>query len=355
MASAANLSPAPPVTAPSDPRPLVEARNLVKNFPQEATAWGRSSGVVRAVQDVNFTIDAGETLGLVGESGSGKSTTGRLILRLIDATSGSCRYAGVEVFALNPSDMRDLRRKMQIVFQDPYGAFNPRMTVGRIIGEALELRGLRAARERDDEVQRLLELVHLQPDVRNRYPHEFSGGQRQRIGIARALAVEPEFLVADEPVSALDVSTQAEIVNLLLELQQRLGLTMLFISHDLSVVRILADRIAVMYSGRIVELAPSASLFEKPLHPYTKELLSAIPEADPARAHREVRPRLDEFQKTNAGSDIGCPYAGRCPLTMPICWQEMPAMRDYAAAVGQDAGHDAACHAVEQQMASNTA
>ena len=229
-------------------QPLVEVENLVKHFSQQS-GLGGGKGVVRAVENVSFCIGNGETLGLVGESGSGKSTTGRLMLRLIEPTEGICRFGGKNVFLLSKPEMRALRREMQIVFQDPYGAFNPRMTIGRIIGEALELRGVNGSSARAAEVSRLLELVQLPPEVRGRYPHEFSGGQRQRIGIARALAVEPRFLVADEPVSALDVSTQAEIVNLLLDLQKRLGLTMLFISHDLSVVRVMADRIAVMFCG----------------------------------------------------------------------------------------------------------
>jgi len=335
--------------------PLLEVKNLVKHFPQKGGLTGRQSGVVRAVENVSFSIEPGETLGLVGESGSGKSTTGRLILRLIEATSGNCRFNGKEVFQLSHSDLRALRREMQIVFQDPYGAFNPRMTVGRILGEALELRGMTSAAERATEVERLLELVHMPADVRNRYPHEFSGGQRQRIGIARALAVEPRFLVADEPVSALDVSTQAEIVNLLLDLQKRLGLTMLFISHDLSVVRILADRIAVMYSGRILELCNAEDLFTHPLQPYTQELLAAIPEPDPERAHRTVRAPIQENAESMTGpSENGCPYAGRCPHTMDICRQQMPPLLDYRARIGQKAPHWAACHWVEQTLGAGT-
>jgi oligopeptide/dipeptide ABC transporter ATP-binding protein len=312
---------------------------------------GRQSGVVRAVQDVSFSILPGETLGLVGESGSGKSTTGRLILRLIDATGGDCRFDGKDVFQLSGDDLRALRREMQIVFQDPYGAFNPRMTVGRIIGEALELRGMASRGDRTAEVSRLLELVHLPADVQNRYPHEFSGGQRQRIGIARALAVEPRFLVADEPVSALDVSTQAEIVNLLLDLQQRLGLTMLFISHDLSVVRILADRIAVMYAGRILELSDAGDLFRHPLQPYAQELLAAIPEPDPERAHREVRSRVDDTADiSTANTEQGCPYAGRCPHTMDLCREQMPPLVDYSARLDGGSPHWAACHWVTLEM-----
>ena len=273
---------------------LITVENLTKHFARSSGMWGDSSAVVRAVEDVSFEIAAGEVLGLVGESGSGKSTTGRLILRLLEPTAGRVLYNGRDVFGLPKNEMRALRREMQIVFQDPYGAFNPRMTVGQIIGEALQLRGISGRRERDTEVARFLELVQMPANIQGRYPHEFSGGQRQRIGIARALAVEPKFVVADEPVSALDVSTQAEIVNLLLDLQKRLNLTMLFISHDLAVVRVLCDRIAVMQHGKIVELGDSAQIFNSPQQEYTRELLNAIPIADPKRARREARPALAE-------------------------------------------------------------
>ncbi len=264
----------------------IQVDNLVKHFSKQSGMWGDKGSVVKAVDDVSFHINEGEVLGLVGESGSGKSTTGRLILRLIEPTSGRVLVRDRNVFDLRKNAMRDLRREMQIVFQDPYGAFNPRMTVGQIIGEALQLRGISSRRERDNEVSRVLELVQMPRDIQGRYPHEFSGGQRQRIGIARALAVEPKFIVADEPVSALDVSTQAEIVNLLLDLQKRLNLTMLFISHDLAVVRVLCDRITVMQSGKIVESGDSAQIFNHPQQDYTKELLAAIPVADPKRARR---------------------------------------------------------------------
>lgn len=309
---------------------------------------------MRAVQDVSFQITQGETLGLVGESGSGKSTTGRLLLRLLEPTAGICTFDGKPVFSLNKGNMRRLRREMQIVFQDPYGAFNPRMTVGRILSEGLELRGITGRAERVAETARLLALVQMPGDVRNRYPHEFSGGQRQRIGIARALAAEPRFLVADEPVSALDVSTQAEIVNLLLDLQGRLGLTMLFISHDLSVVRVLADRVAVMYSGRILEMAASDSLFRSPMQPYTQELLAAIPVPDPALARRAPRPVTEgAAEALHAGpSADGCPFAGRCPHTMDVCRRVMPPLVDYAPHLGEAAPHLAACHWVEQQYPS---
>ena len=264
--------------------PLIQVSNLVKHFPTKS-GMGQSSAVVKAVDDVSFDIQPGEVLGLVGESGSGKSTTGRLILRLLEPTSGRVTYDGKAVFGLPKMQMRELRKQMQIVFQDPYGAFNPRMTVGAIIGEALELRGIHGANRRAD-VGHFLEMVQMPATVANRYPHEFSGGQRQRIGIARALAVQPKFIVADEPVSALDVSTQAEIVNLLLDLQTRLNLTMLFISHDLSVVKVLCDRVAVMQHGKLVEVGDSKQIFGSPQMEYTRELLDAIPIPDPSRARR---------------------------------------------------------------------
>jgi oligopeptide transport system ATP-binding protein len=341
-----------------DTRPLLEVKGLTKHFPQQGGAWGRPQGVVRAVNDISFTVAHGETLGLVGESGCGKSTTGRLILRLIEATSGSVVFDGKDVLTLPEDAMRELRREMQIVFQDPYGAFNPRMNIGAILSEALERRSERlVGAQRDETIAQLLEEVHLSPNVRSRYPHEFSGGQRQRLGIARALAVEPRFIIADEPVSALDVSTQAGIVNLLLDLQQKRNLTMLFISHDLSVVRVLADRVAVMYAGRIMELAPAESLFDRPLHPYTRELLAAIPEPDPKRARRSVEVAdLGEGTSHGIGGKLadretvpltmaaGCPYAMRCPHAMDICTVEMPPLKDY----GSSVTHLAACHWVDQ-------
>jgi oligopeptide/dipeptide ABC transporter ATP-binding protein len=328
---------------------LIEVKDLTKHFPRKSGAWGGRPGVVRAVDGISFDVAEGETLGLVGESGSGKSTTGRLLLRLIEPTAGTCRFEGRNVFELPKHEVRALRREMQIVFQDPYGAFNPRMTVAGIIGEGLELRGVRDLRRRDAEVCRLLETVQLPPDVRTRYPHEFSGGQRQRIGIARALAVEPRFLVADEPVSALDVSTQAEVVNLLLDLQEQLGLTMLFISHDLSVVRVVSDRVGVLFAGKLLELAPTEALFRNPLQPYTRELLAAVPVPDPDRAQRGIRERPEEAARAEtAAAGTGCPYAGRCPKVMDVCRVEMPPLVDYAPRLGESEPHWAACHWVEQ-------
>ena len=328
--------------------PLLKVENLTKHFP------GKRGATVRAVEDVSFQIGRGEVLGLVGESGSGKSTTGRLILRLIEPTAGRVFYEDRDVFAMPKKELRELRREMQIVFQDPYGAFNPRMTVGGIIGEALELRDARRwdRTRRKSETCNFLEMVGMPTDILHRYPHEFSGGQRQRIGIARALAVNPKFIIADEPVSALDVSTQAEIVNLLLDLQKNLNLTMLFIAHDLSVVKILSDRIAVMYAGRILEMASGASLFQNPLQPYTQELLRAIPIPDPKRARRAVQTTDSDEEDTDqtvaAIEAAGCPYAGRCPFTMEICRQQMPPLVDYAPRLKEDAPHWAACHWVEQ-------
>jgi len=334
---------------------LVEVRDLRKEFPARGGAFSGGRGVTKAVNGISFAVRRGETLGLVGESGSGKSTTGRLLLRLIEPTAGACLFEGRDVFHLSREELRELRREMQIVFQDPYGAFNPRMTVSRVIGEGLEMRGIRSQRQRDAEVSRLLEMVALPPDVGGRYPHEFSGGQRQRLGIARALSVNPRFLVADEPVSALDVSTQAEVVNLLLDLQARLDLTMLFISHDLSVVRVMSDRVAVMFAGRILELAPTRALFEHPLQPYTRELLAAVPVPDPARARREPAAPRDVRAEAAGLSPSGCPFAARCPNTMDVCRHEMPPLADYAPGLGEAQAHWAACHWTAQQAPAGSA
>jgi oligopeptide/dipeptide ABC transporter ATP-binding protein len=324
---------------------LVQVEGLSKQFPLRGGGWGKHATrpVVRAVDGVSFSIRVGETLGLVGESGSGKSTTGRLILRLLPATAGRVLFDSRDVFTLPPAEMRRLRREMQIVFQDPYGSLNPRMTVGRIVGEGLEARGVISRRERNEEASRLLALVGLRPSHQDRYPHEFSGGQRQRIGIARALAVNPRFLIADEPVSALDVSIQAQILNLLLELQRQLGLTYLFIAHDLAVVRHMSDRIAVMYRGRIMELAPSEAIYEQPLHPYTRELLAAIPVPDPEHYAGEgaMGRELPASPTSPVGglalSEDGCVFRGRCPHAAEVC-ATAPSLRE----VGP--GHFVACH-----------
>ncbi|MDI3281657.1 MAG: ATP-binding cassette domain-containing protein, partial [Bacillota bacterium] len=256
--------------------PLLEVRHLKKYFAVGGGLW-RGRAILKAVDDVTFTLQRGETLGLVGESGCGKTTVGRTILRLYEPTAGQVLFDGEDVFALPPQRLKALRKRMQIVFQDPYSSLNPRMTVADIIGEALDIHRLARGSERRERIHELLRLVRLSPEHANRFPHEFSGGQRQRIGLARALAVEPEFLVCDEPISALDVSIQAQIVNMLEELQEKLGLTYLFIAHDLSMVRHISTRVAVMYLGKLVELAPSRELYRHPLHPYTQALLSAIP------------------------------------------------------------------------------
>ncbi len=314
---------------------LVRVEGLRKEFPVAAGWWGAGGTTVAAVEDVTFSVGRGETLGLVGESGCGKSTTARMILRLIPPTAGRCLFDGRDVFSLPAAEMRALRRRMQIVFQDPYGSLNPRHSVGTAIGEGLELRGVRAGTDRAGEVSRLLGLVGLPASAAGRFPHEFSGGQRQRVGIARALSVNPEFLVADEPVSALDVSVQAQILNLLLEVQSSLGLTCLFVAHDLAVVRHVSDRVAVMYRGRIVEMAGAEAIYREPAHPYTRALLASIPVADPAR--RGTRPPVagDPSAALPAG---GCAFRSRCPIAAARCAEERPDLREVAP------GHVAACH-----------
>ena len=273
---------------------LLEVNNLKKYFPIRGGIFSRVVANVKAVEDVSFAVKRGEVVGLVGESGSGKTTVGRSILRLIEPTSGEVKFDGVDITKVNKATMREYRKRMQIIFQDPFASLNPRMSVGDIIGEAMTIHNLARGREREQRVAALLERVGLSPNHMRRYPHEFSGGQRQRIGIARALAVDPEFIVADEPVSALDVSIQAQVVNLLMDLQAQLGLTYLFIAHDLRLVRHIAPRVGVMYMGRIVEMGPTARIFDHPRHPYTKALLSAVPATDPdaPRTRIELDPAL---------------------------------------------------------------
>jgi oligopeptide transport system ATP-binding protein len=319
--------------------PLLEVRNLSKEFQVRGALFSRRRAVVHAVSDVSFELAPGETLGLVGESGCGKSTLGRAVLRLIPATRGSVRFEGREVLTLPAKELRALRRHMQIVFQDPYGSLNPRMTVRDAVGEALDIHKLAGSRkERDERVAQLLERVGLRPEHMTRYPHEFSGGQRQRIGIARALSVSPKLVVCDEPVSALDVSVQAQIVNLLKDLSAELGLSYLFIAHDLHVVEFMSQRVAVMYLGRIVELLPAAHLHERARHPYTRALLSAVPTLDPGG---KKRLKLVGEVPSPLAPPSGCAFHPRCPDAQPgLCDRVQPELRTIAP------GHTAACHLV---------
>ncbi len=321
---------------------LLEVRDLYKYFPINAGVFSRHVGDVKAVDGIDFSIRAGETLGLVGESGSGKTTAGRVVLNLLPATKGEVRFDGRAIGNLGREETRKLRKEMQIIFQDPYASLNPRMTVGDIISEPLRIHGLARGRDADARVQELLRLVGLQPYHANRYPHEFSGGQRQRIGIARALAVNPKFIVADEPVSALDVSIQAQVINLLEDLQQQFGLTFLFIAHDLSVVRHISTRVAVMYVGKIIEIADRDALYDNPLHPYTQSLLSAIPIPDPSIERRRKRIILTGDIPSPVNPPAGCRFHTRCPIAFDRCRVEVPALVSYAP------GHTAACHWVEE-------
>jgi oligopeptide transport system ATP-binding protein len=317
--------------------PLLRVRDLVKNFPVRGGLLSRVSEQVHAVDRVSFTIEAGETLGLVGESGCGKSTTGRCILRLTEPSSGEIWFGGRDVTALSGKQLRALARDLQIIFQDPYASLDPRMTVGAIIGEALIIHRLaKTRREFEARIVELLETVGLGADHMRRFPHEFSGGQRQRIGIARALAVSPKLIVCDEPVSALDVSIQAQVINLLEDLQQKFGLTYLFIAHDLSVVEHISTRVAVMYLGRIVEIASAVDLYRAPQHPYTEALLSAVPIPDPTA--RRQRIRLPGDVPNPIHPPTGCHFHTRCPYAEARCSREAPALREIAP------GHSVACH-----------
>ncbi|MBI4509752.1 MAG: ATP-binding cassette domain-containing protein [Deltaproteobacteria bacterium] len=352
------------------PQPLVEVASLAKHFPTTVPwpktgavptpgarplfssglpgaiyrAFSRMPAAVRAVDDVSFEILPGETLGLVGESGCGKSTLGRTILRLVEPTSGRIVFDGADITSLPPSRLRTFRRHMQMIFQDPYASLNPRLTIGATLAEPLEIHKLvRTKRQREERVSELLEKVGLRPDAARRYPHEFSGGQRQRVGIARALAVQPKFIVADEPISALDVSIQAQIVNLLSDLQKLERLTYLFISHDLRIVQHACNRVAVMYLGRIVELAPSEELYREPLHPYTQALLSAVPVPDPARKRQRII--LEGDVPSPLRPPPGCPFHPRCPVKdkPPACFRELPMLRQVGRTGAQ--GQVVACHA----------
>ncbi len=310
--SAPAPTPATSATAGAE-APLLAVRDLRVFFSMRRGVFGRTAGFVKAVDGVSFDVAPGETLGLVGESGSGKTTTGRAVLRLIEATSGEIRFRGEDVRALHGEALRRFRRHAQIVFQDPFGSLNPRMTVGNALREVLAVHGLAKGAAATDRVRELLSLVGLPLEHAARYPHEFSGGQRQRVGIARALAVEPDFIVCDEPVSALDVSVQAQVLNLLRDLQRRLGLAYLFIAHDLAVIEHISDRIAVMYLGRIVEVGPARDVVANPVHPYTRALLSAVPSAEPGARDRSRRIVLAGDVPSPAAPPPGCPFHPRCP------------------------------------------
>jgi peptide/nickel transport system ATP-binding protein len=316
-------------------QPLLEVNNLVKYFPIRGGLLSRVVANVKAVSDISFKIAKGEVLGLVGESGSGKTTAGRALLRLIEPTSGEVKFNGVDVVKLSKTEMREYRKQMQIIFQDPFASLNPRMTVGDIIGEALLIHNLAKGQARVDRVADLLRRVGLSPDHMRRYPHEFSGGQRQRIGIARALAVDPKFIVADEPVSALDVSIQAQVVNLLEDLQRDLDLTVLFIAHDLGVVEYICDRVAVMYLGKIMEVAPSRELYTNPKHPYTEALLSAAPIPDPTIKRERIILEGDIPSPINPPS--GCVFRTRCRYKITECEHTIPELKEVAP------GHFKAC------------
>lgn len=321
---------------------LLRVENLKKHFPIFRGVFQRQVGAVKAVDGLTFDVYEGETLGLVGESGCGKSTAGRTILQLYPITEGSIHFGGQDLAALSPNELRKMRPQMQMIFQDPQACLNPRMTVGSIIAEPLDEHNTSGSSEgKQERVQELLKLVGLNPDHANRYPHEFSGGQRQRIGIARALALNPKFIVCDEPIAALDVSIQAQVVNLLEDLQKEFGLTYLFISHDLSMIRHIADRVAVMYLGKIMELADSESLYNEPLHPYTQALLSAVPVPDPVLEEKRERIILMGDVPSPANPPKGCPFNTRCPVAVEICHQVMPDWRELRT------DHWVACHLAE--------
>lgn len=322
---------------------LMHVQNLVKHFPiRQGIVFQKQIGAVRAVDDISFDVHKGETLGLVGESGCGKSTTGRTILQLYRPTAGHVNFDGVDLVALKGEDLRKMRRKMQMIFQDPYASLNPRMTVGEIVGEPMIIHHVAAGKEAEERVEHLLKIVGLDPAFANRFPHEFSGGQRQRIGVARALALQPSFIVCDEPISALDVSIQAQVVNLLEQLQEEFELTYLFIAHDLSMVRHISDRVAVMYLGIIVELASRDEIYLRPLHPYTQALLSAVPIPDPYAESQRKRVILEGDVPSPTNPPSGCRFRTRCPIAKPVCAESRPEFRELKP------GHFVACHFADQ-------
>ncbi|GAA2730921.1 dipeptide ABC transporter ATP-binding protein [Actinocorallia aurantiaca] len=326
--------------------PLLEVTDLRKHFPVHSGLLRRQVAAVKAVDGVSFSVNRGETLGLVGESGCGKTTTGRMIMRLLDPSSGSIRFEGQELTDLSQRRMRPLRRDIQMIFQDPYSSLNPRKTVGSIVGAPFHLQGIETPNGVKKAVQELLELVGLNPEHYNRYPHEFSGGQRQRIGIARTLALKPKLIVADEPVSALDVSIQAQVVNLLEDLQDELGLTYVVIAHDLSVVRHISDRVAVMYLGKVVEVADQADLYTRPMHPYTNALLSAVPVPDPNVRRDRERIRLKGDVPSPLNPPPGCPFHPRCWKAQDICAQITPPLEE------KRTSQQVACHFPEEAGAA---
>jgi oligopeptide transport system ATP-binding protein len=318
----------------AEKKTLIEVRNLKKYFNVG------SGAILKAVDNINFAIKEGETLGLVGESGCGKSTTGRTIIRLYEATGGDVIFDGKNVHKLNKTEQKEFTKQAQMIFQDPYASLNPRMTVGDIVGEGIDIHNLYSGKQRTERIYDVLNMVGLNKEHANRFPHEFSGGQRQRIGIARSLAIEPKFIVCDEPISALDVSIQAQVVNLLIKLQKEFGLTYLFIAHDLSMVKHISDRVGVMYLGTMVEMASSEELYKNPLHPYTQALLSAIPIADPDVEKNRKRVLLEGDVPSPINPPPGCRFKARCRYAKDICSQEMPEFREVAS------GHFVACHIV---------
>jgi oligopeptide transport system ATP-binding protein len=328
-------------------KPLVRVQNLKKYFPiHQGLVLQRHTGDIKAVDDVSFNIYSGETLGLVGETGSGKTTVGRTMLRLYEPTSGKIWFGDADLTDMEGGELRRMRARMQMIFQDPYASLNPRMTVGSILSAPLEVHGYWKGKEKKDRVDQLLEMVGLNPDFVNRYPHEFSGGQRQRICIARALALNPDLVVCDEPISSLDVSIQAQVVNLLEELQRKLGLTYLFIAHDLSMVRHISNRMAVMYLGKIVELAERDEISLHSLHPYTQALMSAVPLPDPDKARNRKRIILEGDIPSPANPPVGCNFNTRCPVAQEICFKEDPEYREVKPS------HWAACHFAETFITS---